>query len=164
MTVDGKGSAGRPVLLCFDGSEQSGRAIAEAAGLLNGGLALVLHAWEPISRAMMRDPQIPWPGRLVDMEPEVDAAAEQQAHELAQRGAVLARAAGFDAEPVIARADRGIWAAIERVANDRDARAIVVGSSGVSSTHPAGAGGVARALLDHGQDRPTIVVGRDRRT
>jgi nucleotide-binding universal stress UspA family protein len=158
--IDGTSSRERPVILCFDGSEQAANAISEAGVLLHGGPAVVFHAWEPIAKAMDRHPGIPWPGSLISMEPEVDAAAAEHARELVERGVDLARSAGFSPEPVVSRADDGVWVAISELVKERDARAIVLGSHGLSTARPFGAGSVARALVEH-CERPTIVVGHD---
>jgi nucleotide-binding universal stress UspA family protein len=156
--IDSTASRERPVVLCFDGSEQAANAISEAGALLDGGPAVVFQAWEPIAKAMDRHPAIRWPDSLISMEPEVDAAAAKHARELVEQGVEVARSAGFSPEPVVSRADYGVWVAISEFAKDRDARAIVLGSHGLSTARPFGAGSVARALLEH-CERPMIVVG-----
>jgi nucleotide-binding universal stress UspA family protein len=149
-----------PVLLCFDGSGQAANAIADAGVLLAGGPALVLNAWEPIAEGLGRYPGIHWPSSLISMAPEVDAAAAEQARELAERGVELARSAGFEAKPMVSRADHGVWAAIAEFAKEQDVRAIVLGAHGLSTARPFRTGSVARALLEHCQ-RPMIVGGRN---
>jgi nucleotide-binding universal stress UspA family protein len=148
----------RPVLLCYDGSRQADRAITEAGALIGGGPAVVAHVWEPLSEALRRSPDIPWPGRLVEDEWKIDAAALKQAREVVHLGVQLARAAGFDPDPVISKADHGVADALTDVARQHQVRAIVLGSHGRSTGRTLKLGSVARALLEH-CDRSTLVVG-----
>ena len=151
------GNSSRPALLCFDGSDHARRAIAEAGALLEGGTALVVHAWEPLSSAFQHNPGITWPDRLINAAPEIDAASEETAHWLAEQGVELARAAGFEAGPIVSEASDGLSAEIAAVAEQHDASVIVLGSRGLSTPRAGGLGGVARVLLESCK-RPTLVI------
>ena len=61
----------RPALLCFDGSDDARRAIAEGAALLGGGPALAVPVWEPLSTLMLRNPLVHSPGPLVEQATEL---------------------------------------------------------------------------------------------
>ena len=53
---------------------------------------------------------------------------------MAEEGAGIARATGFDAISIAAEAKGPIWAAVEQVAEEHDASAIVVGSAGSAAS------------------------------
>ena len=151
------------MLLCFDGSEDAGHAIAQAGPLLGGGRALLVHVWEPVSALILRNPLLHPPGPLVEQAAELDAAGLKAAHQLVDEGVRGARAAGFDAEPLCARSDDGVWPTIVRIAEESDARAVVVGSRGLSRVGSALLGSVSSSMVHHCR-RPVLVIplGRER--
>ena len=153
-----------PVLLCFDGSDDSRRAITAAGGLLGGGPALVVHVWEPLSALMLRNPLIHSPGPLIEQAAELDAAGAEAAERLTGEGMQIARGAGFDAEPMCARSDGGVWPRIVELAEERDARAVVVGPRGRSAIGSVLLGSVSSGVAHHCR-RPVVVIpapGEDR--
>ena len=80
----------RPLLLCYDGSENAKHAIREAAALLGPRPAFVLSVWQD-SAAL---PSLAWAGAaLPDLE-DVMAAARDGAERMAEEGAGIARATG----------------------------------------------------------------------
>ena len=118
----------KPLLLCYDGSENAKHAIREAAALLAPRRALVLTVWQDAAAL----PSLAWAGAaLPDLE-DVFAAARDGAGRMAEEGAGIARATGFDAISIVAEAKGPIWAAVEQAAEEHDASAIVVGSRGLS--------------------------------
>jgi nucleotide-binding universal stress UspA family protein len=145
-----------PVLLCYDGSDDAGHAIREAGTLLGGGAAVVAHVWYPPS-ARMFEKVVESPHPLADAAEEFDATAAGQAAETAQEGARIAEAAGFSPEAVTIKRVRGAWAALVELAEDRIARAVVVGSRGRSRVRDALMGGVASGVVAHCR-RPVLVV------
>jgi nucleotide-binding universal stress UspA family protein len=151
------GSPARRALLCFDGSPNAVEAIAEAAILLEGGPALVVHVWEPIDAVLQRSHGLVSLGHLVEQTRDVDAAAAETAQRLATEGAELARKAGFEAEPLALRSEDGVWAGIVQIAEEQDVRAMVLGQRGLSTVGPPRLGSVARAVMEHCK-RPTLVV------
>ncbi len=146
-----------PVLLCFDGSDGARRAIAEAAGLLGGGTALVVHVWEPVSALMLRNPLIHSPGPLVEQAAELDSAGAEAAQRLADEGAALARSAGFDAEALCVRSNDGIWPHIVQLAEEQDARAVVLGPRKFSPVGSFLLGSVSSGVAHH-CGRPVLVI------
>src|SRR5688500_17467749 len=91
------------VVIGFDGTEVSDRAVREAARLLGRRPALVVVVWEP-GRAFELTS---FPVVGIDLPPatldvrgasEVDRARYEAAQQLAQRGAALAREVGLDAD------------------------------------------------------------------
>ncbi len=147
----------RPALLCFDGSDDARRAIAEGAALLGGGPALVVHVWEPLSTLMLRNPLMHSPGPLVEQATELDAAGAEAARLLAEEGARIARAAGFDAEAVCIKTDDGVWPRIVELAEERDVRAIVLAPRGLSRVGSVLLGSVSSGVAHHCR-RPLLVI------
>ena len=62
----------------------------------------------------------------------LDETASKGAQRLAAEGAGHASAAGFEAEPLAVPVEHGTWRTLLRVARDRHARLVVVGSHGMS--------------------------------
>ena len=146
-----------PVLLCFDGSGDSRRAIERAGALLGGGPALLVHVWEPLSSVVLRNPLIQSPGPLAEQAADLDEAGAEAAERLTAEGVEIARAAGFEAAPLCIRSDQRIWPAIVGLAEERHARAVVLGSRGLSKVGSILLGSVSNGVLHHCR-RPALVV------
>jgi nucleotide-binding universal stress UspA family protein len=147
----------RPALLCFDGSSDARRAITEAATLLGGGPAVVVHVWEPLSALVLRNPLISSPGPLVEQAAELDAAGAEAAERLAEEGGEIARSAGFDAEVLCIKSAGGVWPRIVQIAEERDARAVVLGPRGLSTFGSVLLGSVSSGVAHHCR-RPVLVI------
>jgi hypothetical protein len=76
----------RPVLLCFDGSEDARRAIDAAGRLLAPRPAVVLTVWEAARDITALDPLGDAVGRLSGIYAELDEAGLHAAREAAERG------------------------------------------------------------------------------
>ena len=155
-------SGKRPVILAYDGSPQARHAIEQAAGLLLPIYALVVTIWEPALPviAMASEP-IP-PGTAVyPIDPEqataLDRAMYDRAAAIAEDGAELARANEFEAVPLVVPDEQHVAETIVRIAADRNAHAIVVGSRGLSGLKSHILGSTAEGLLHH-SDVPVLVV------
>jgi nucleotide-binding universal stress UspA family protein len=159
-----------PVLLCYDGSDAARRAIEHAGVLLGGGPAVVVTIWESVGSAILRHrPRTALGRELKDISAEVvedlDAGTAGAAEATAQEGAGLATAAGFDAVALahraIARAGEReevtVWQALLDVADERDARALVLGRRGHSGVRSLLMGSVSSGVLHH-TERPVLVV------
>jgi nucleotide-binding universal stress UspA family protein len=147
------------VLLCFDGSDDSRQAIHRAGQLLGHGRALVVHVWEPLSAMLLRNPLIHSPGPLAEQAAELDAAGADAAARLTEQGVETARSAGFEAEPLCIKSEDGIWPSIVRLAEEHDARAVVLGSRGLSSVGSVLLGSVSNGVAHHCR-RAVLVVPR----
>jgi nucleotide-binding universal stress UspA family protein len=148
----------KPLLLCYDGSENAKHAIREAATLLAPRPAIVLSVWQDAAAI----PSLAWAGAaLPDIEP-VLAAAREGAERMAEEGAGIARATGFDAVAIAAEAKGPIWAAVQQAAEEHDASAIVVGTRGLSGIKSLLLGSVSTGIVHHAH-RPTVVVAPDGR-
>ena len=145
----------RPVLICYDASEDARHAIAAAAELLGPRSALVLTVWQDVAAV----PPFAWMAPMGDVGPLLDA-ARAAAHRVAEEGAERARAAGFSATPLVVEATRPVWQAIAAVAEERDAAVIVLGTRGLSGVRSVLAGSVSSGVVHHAT-RPALVVPRD---
>src|SRR5450631_2407367 len=89
----------RPVLLCFDGSDDAAAAIAKAGELLAPRRAVLLTVWEPVAVWEPYDPAtiLTAPAsKLFSEELGLDELANEVAREKAHRGAALAHKVGFE--------------------------------------------------------------------
>lgn len=144
------------VLLAYDGSAHSRRAIDVAGGFLSGP-AVVVYVLS------FDAPVVPAAGAGVPVATTDISVFEREAVERAERmleeGCQRATAAGFVPEPVLERGDGGrlAWEAIVRVADERDVRVIVVGRRGISTIKALVVGSVADGVVQH-TTRPVVVV------
>ena len=149
-------TADRPLIICYDGSEDAKYAVRQAGGLFDGRKAVVLTVWEPTVLLST----FGWAGGAEGVNfVELDHAAAESAGRVAEEGARIARDAGFDAEPVAVKASGPVWKMILDVADGNDAAAIVVGSRGLGSVSRMLMGSVSTAVVHHA-DRPTLVIHR----
>jgi nucleotide-binding universal stress UspA family protein len=139
-----------PVLFAYDGSEHAKAAIREAGRQLRKGRrAIVLSVWEPLGAVSLAGaPGIPPVG--------MTAGIEEEARQLAEEGAKLARAAGFQAEPIAEQGDP-IWERIVESAEAHGADIVVMGSHGRTGVKLALLGSVAQATARH-TDRPVLIA------
>ena len=145
------GDLGR-VLFAYDGSDLAKLAIEEAGRQLEGGRdAVVVTVWREFVVGF-----IPPPGTKFDAaaSDEVRRAAE----ETAAQGASMAQAAGFRAQS-LALKEAPTWKGIARVADDRDASLIVLGSHGKSGLAGVFLGSVAGDVAAH-SGRTVLIVHR----
>jgi nucleotide-binding universal stress UspA family protein len=139
-----------PVLFAYDGSELAVLAVEEAGRQLEPGRdAIVLTVWRPFVVGFIPAPDVEFDAAATD---EVRRAAEQTA----AHGASLARAAGFRAES-LELTEAPTWKGIARVADDRDASLIVLGSHGKSGLAGVFLGSVAAAVAAH-SGRTVLIV------
>jgi nucleotide-binding universal stress UspA family protein len=149
----------RPILIAYDGSEDAKSAITSAGELLTPGRALVVTIWPAAERVVSTSAGL---ATYAPIFGEIDELERTNARASAEQGAALAREAGFDARPVVARSDRNMWRAILDLAAEHDARAIVVGSRGQGGLTNVLLGNVPGRVVHHA-DRPVLVV-RAKRT
>jgi nucleotide-binding universal stress UspA family protein len=141
-----------PVLFAYDGSDLAKLAIEEAGRQLGQGRdAVVLTVWRPYVVGFVPAPEMKFDAAATD---EVRRAAE----ETAARGASLAQAAGFRAQSLEVK-EAPTWKGIARIADDRDASLIVLGSHGKSGLTGIFLGSVAAAVAAH-SGRTVLIVHR----
>ena len=148
-----------PVLLCDDGSEGAREAIAVAGQLLVGRDAIVLTVVESLSPAVFYgvagDATTPSGERGVPL--HVDSV--EAARRLASEGVEAARAAGFDATPLVDVTPDATALRIARIADEYEASAIVVGARGRSKLKSIVLGSVSHEVLQYSK-RPVLIVHR----
>jgi nucleotide-binding universal stress UspA family protein len=124
----------RPVLIGFDGSDGSDRALREAGRLLASRRAIVAVVYKQgLGFELMELPTqtLGIPVARIDIEAaiDVDRAMQERAQRLAEQGAALARDAGFaDPEPVVAGDDleTSVAETLVRLGRKHEVDAIVV--------------------------------------
>jgi nucleotide-binding universal stress UspA family protein len=150
-----------PILVCYDGSDDSKQAVARAAELFPGRPAVVLHVWEPLKEVAAVPPVPGLYGMLEAGLDEMDRAGTEISARTAAEGAEQARVAGLDAEPLSVSASGRAWRNILKIARERDAQAIVVGQRGIGGAERVLLGSVSTAVVHHA-DRPVLVVPPER--
>ncbi len=144
----------KPVLVCFDGSEDAAAAIRYAGELFPGRDALVLSVATPAKEQVPLDPISDLVGRFSGLYADWDEAVAELAERQGRRGCELAVEAGLLARPLAASGKPA--ATILRTADEHDACAIVLG--GGAPTRLGSAVGSVVARVVHGANRPVLVV------
>lgn len=145
----------RTVLIAYDGSPFAKEAIAEAGRVLERGRrAVVLTIREPLEQV----PFMSTLGASVDAGTfaALQESAEKEASGVAEEGAELARAAGFEAEAKVETAPTP-WERIVDAGEQLDAGLIVIGSRGLTGLKRAVIGSVAAAVAQH-SGRSVLIV------
>jgi nucleotide-binding universal stress UspA family protein len=124
---------------------------------MNGESATVLTVWEPFVELMTRiGAGFSMGAGVIDID-AIDSASKQAARDRAREGAERARGAGLNAQPRSRAQETTIADAILAEANDVDARAIVVGTRGLTGIKSVLLGSVSNAVVHHAK-RPVIVI------
>lgn len=146
--IEAGGSRG-PVLFAYDGFEDAKAAIRQAGRhFRTGRSAIVLTVWEPFaSMPFASTPSTP---------SGLEQSIEHEARRIADEGARLARACGFEAQSVAERGD-SIWQRIVQSAEEHDASIVVLGANGRTGTQLVARGSVAAAAAGH-TARPILIV------
>jgi nucleotide-binding universal stress UspA family protein len=140
-----------PILICYDGSVDSDRAIEAAAALLGPRRAVVV----AIGATMTAAESVAAISAVVPGDAFEDLNMNG-ALEKARAGADRAREAGFRAEP---RAElvEPFWEGIVDVADEIDAAVIVLGSRGLKGIREQFDGSVSHEVAEHA-GRPLLIV------
>ncbi len=150
-------SPDKPLILCYDGSEDAKHAIQRAGDLLSARPALVLTVWQPTAGLG----SFAWSGATASMVnfAELDRAGAEDGGRVAEEGVHFAREANLEAEPVAIEATGPVWKTIVEIAERHDAAVIVMGSRGLTGMRTMLLGSVSSAVVHHA-DRPTLVIHR----
>jgi nucleotide-binding universal stress UspA family protein len=145
------------LLIAYDGSPDARSAVEHAGELLPGEAATILVVWEPFVELMAHT------GAGFSLAPDmvdfqaIDTANEHAARQRADEGVELARAAGLDPVARVRAQEKTISHAIVAEAREVDARAIVMGTRGLTGVKSLLLGSVSHGVLQH-VDRPVVVV------
>jgi nucleotide-binding universal stress UspA family protein len=157
MNMPTTGLGAPRILVGYDDSPGAATAIRFAGALLAPREAFVCHIWIGLSHTMLcADPDM-LPGALRERAEELDEFDRGAAERIAEEGARLARAAGFDAEPLAVREERKVWRTLLATAEHHQASVIVVGAHGLSGLGKALLGSVSTAVVHHAT-QPVLVV------
>jgi nucleotide-binding universal stress UspA family protein len=151
-----------PILIAYDGSAASEHGLREAAALLAPRRALVVVVWEAGAGFEMME--LPTAGYGISAVPlDIRAAAEtdqtlyERAQRLAQQGAELARERGLEADALVVADELTVAATLVRLAEERDAQAIVIGAHGHGRLSGALLGSTSQSVIRHAPC-PVVVV------
>jgi nucleotide-binding universal stress UspA family protein len=134
----------KPILLCYDGSDDAFRAIEFAGSLFPGRSAVVLSVWEHYS--------------LLSGVPRVDDTLVQEATEqMAADGCERAQTAGLEATAVAVKAEHGVADAIIDAAEQHDVSLIVMGTRGNTGIRSLLLGSVSHDVA-HRAHRALLIV------
>jgi nucleotide-binding universal stress UspA family protein len=144
--------AENPIIIGYDGSPAAELAIGDAGALLAGRPALVVVVWEPgTGFNLVADPTIPPAPIDVRVALEVDRALYERAQLMAQQGANRASEAGLKAEGLVVADELTVADTLLRLARERDAPAIVVGSHGHNALREVVLGSTTRDVIKHAE-------------
>jgi len=152
------------VIIGFDGEPASVQAVQEAGALFAPKPALVVFVWaagRSFEEATLPETGgLEEPGGVLDFGNafEVERAASDQAQEIADQGAELARKAGLQADALTVPHEETVADELIKVAREHDAAALVVGMHERRRLTRLGAGKTLADLL-HAAPCPVLVCG-----
>ena len=153
-----------PVVIAYDGTASGDLAIRESGELLAGRPAIVLVVWKEglgfeLSASAAATGGLPLAPIDTRTAVEVDQANAERAQHAADRGAGLAREAGFDAEglAVADEVDIPVAETIVELARERGAQAVVVGAHRHGRLSEVVLGSTSRDVVRHAPC-PVVVV------
>jgi nucleotide-binding universal stress UspA family protein len=147
----------REVLLGYDGSPSAAGAIEYGAQLLAGTAVRIVHLWAPpYANPELRRRVSQKARNLKELGALLESEGEAEANRIANEGVALAKAAGWEAGPLIDRSFDAEGFALARLAEDLEPAAMVVGSRGLSGLR-AVLGSVSDFVVYH-SPVPVLVV------
>lgn len=155
-------SANQPtILVAFDGSAESRRALEYGARLLRPRQVEILTAWEPLHRQAAR--AAGGAGMMqTDFSSAVEAAegddpAYQHALETCQEGVALAESLGFCAHAHLVESATSIWSALVDAAKELSPDVIVTGTRGIKGIRALFTSSTAENLVSNA-GLPVLIV------
>jgi nucleotide-binding universal stress UspA family protein len=145
----------QPILIGFDGSDGSARAIRATAELFPKAHVRIVHVWHMpnlYTAGYAGAPALP-----TDVLDDVRKAAEDQANETLEHGKDLAGQVGLETEGVAYVTSATPWRQLLGSAQDAKAKLIVVGSRGRGGVKSLVLGSTSQALAHHSR-LPLLIV------
>ena len=147
----------------YDGSPASERSLRLTAPLVAPKRALVVTVWDPRVGFKVLTPSIPPAPIDIRAALEIDESLYEDARRMAEQGAATARNLGFDAEALAVADVLTVAATLVRLARERDAAAIVVGTHGHQAVREILVGSTARDVIRTAPCPVTVVRDRKER-
>ncbi len=143
------------VLICYDGSPSAKQAIAVAkATLAVNDRLILLHIWEsPVPVDSFSEAGI----KAAPVIQELQRLAIERARTIAHEGAEFARSEGLAVEVRLESDKASAWQTILEVAEETDAKLIVLGTRGRTAVQSGALGSVSGTVVHH-SSRPVLVV------
>jgi nucleotide-binding universal stress UspA family protein len=145
------------VLMGYDGSPAASAAIEAGAQLFPQARVWVAHVWTPpfVSNGLRHRL---WSGtsRVDEFVAALEREGEREANRMAATGVTLARAAGWDAEPLVVRSYGGEGLQVAELAEKMDPDLVLVGSRGLGGA--LAVLGSVSDMVAHYATRPVLVV------
>jgi len=133
------------LLICYEGSDRAGHAIAVCGELFPGAQAHVLNVWEPMERIVARYAAIgPYIGDSIG---EADSDISGEADAVAAAGVALAQQAGLEATPHAIAVRTSVSEAVIALADELDVNVIVTGTRSLHGVREALSNTLSHALL-----------------
>ena len=136
--ADAAGTKHRHVLVGFEGSPAAGAAIEVGALLVPAAAAWIAYLWTPpFSSAALRQRLWAQATSVAELAEAIQREGGQEAVRLADTGVAIARAAGWEADPVVHRSFGGDGLQFARLTEELKPDLVVVGSRGLGGTAAA---------------------------
>jgi len=133
------------LLICYEGSERAGHAIAVCGELFPGAKAHVLNVWEPMERIVARYAALgPYVGDSIG---QADSEISEEADAVAAAGVALATEAGLDGIPHTVAVGTSVWEAVIALADELEVDVIVTGTRSLHGVREALSNTLSHALL-----------------
>lgn len=151
------GSHVTKAVVAYDGSPAANAAIEVAAQLFPRAHAQIAYLWTPpFANDDLRRRLRARSSDLDELVAAIEREGEQEAARLVATGVMLARAAGWDSEPVVQRAYGGEGLHLAQIADEAQADLLIMGSRGLGGTR-AFLGSMSDVAV-HYSTRPVLVV------
>lgn len=145
------------VVVGYDGSLPANHAIDVGAQLLPQAHGLIVHLWTaPFASDSVRQRLRAETASLNDLIAAIEREGAHEADRIAATGVTLARAAGWDAEPLVRRSLGGEGIHLAQIAGEVNADLVLIGARGLSGTR-AVLGSVSDMVVHHAT-HPVLVV------
>nr|WP_255646199.1 universal stress protein [Actinoplanes polyasparticus] len=151
------GSVVTKAVVAYDGSPAANAAIEAAAQMFPRAHAQIAYLWTPpFANDDLRRRLRARNSNLNELVAAIEREGEQEAARLVATGVMLARAAGWDSEPVVQRAYGGEGLHLAQIADEAQSDLLIMGSRGLGAAK-AFLGSVSDMAV-HYSTRPVLVI------